>query len=355
MDWLVSLAFLQGDYKLFRVIIIGAGPAGSTLASLLSNEGVDVILFEKEKMPGVKPCAGFFPLDIEKFLPFSIQPAVLRKLNGLILKDGNSSIEVNFTGKPIALTRREVFDSFLLKKAQSSGAKVYTGEEVIGIDGRRVGTKNRELEGDIICFADGFASLIKKRGIIKNRGKVMKTISGYIDNIRMPPYGILDFSFLEKNEIGYFWCFPGENWASVGFGSYTRSGERLENALKRFLKLYKMPFPENSVFYAYAVFNTSMPVFPPGIIGIGDAINLPSPSTGGGIFQAVKSAYLAFKAIINAKSIHEVHILYRKYLMRHMFPDLFLDQMLGMIFYNSSYKIPLLKIGVPIFRLSGRI
>ena len=355
MDWLVSLAFLQGDYKLFRVIIIGAGPAGSTLASLLSNEGVDVILFEKEKMPGVKPCAGFFPLDIEKFLPFSIQPAVLRKLNGLILKDGNSSIEVNFTGKPIALTRREVFDSFLLKKAQSSGAKVYTGEEVIGIDGRRVGTKNRELEGDIICFADGFASLIKKRGIIKNRGKVMKTISGYIDNIRMPPYGILDFSFLEKNEIGYFWCFPGENWASVGFGSYTRSGERLENALKRFLKLYKMPFPENSVFYAYAVFNTSMPVFPPGIIGIGDAINLPSPSTGGGIFQAVKSAYLAFKAIINAKSINDVHILYRKYLLRHMFPDLFLDQMLGMIFYNSSYKIPLLKIGVPIFRLSGRI
>jgi len=340
---------------MFRVIVIGAGPAGSTLASLLSNEGIDVVLFEKERMPGVKPCAGLFPLEIEKYLSFSIQPTVLRRLNGLILKDGNSSIEVNFTGKPIALTRREVFDSFLLKRAQSCGARVYTGEEVIGIDGRRVYTKNREVEGDIICFADGSASLIKKLGIIKEKGKVMKTISGYINNIRMPPYGILDFSFLEKNEIGYFWCFPGEDWASVGFGSQLRSGERLENTLKRFLKLYKMPLPENKVFYAYSVFNTSLPIFPPGIIGIGDAINLSSPSTGGGIFQAVKSAFLAFKAIINAKSIHEVHILYRKYLMKHMFPNLFLDQILGKIFYSSSYKIPLLKVGVPIFRLSGRI
>ena len=42
------------------VIIIGAGPAGSSLAYFLTKEGIDVLLIDKDHFPRYKPCAGAF-------------------------------------------------------------------------------------------------------------------------------------------------------------------------------------------------------------------------------------------------------------------------------------------------------
>ena len=42
----------------FDVVIIGAGPAGSYLAYKLRNQGIKILILEKEKFPRYKICAG---------------------------------------------------------------------------------------------------------------------------------------------------------------------------------------------------------------------------------------------------------------------------------------------------------
>jgi len=42
----------------YDVIIVGAGPAGSSLAYLLQRKGVKVLLLDKCQFPRDKPCGG---------------------------------------------------------------------------------------------------------------------------------------------------------------------------------------------------------------------------------------------------------------------------------------------------------
>jgi flavin-dependent dehydrogenase len=42
----------------YDVLIIGAGPSGSTAAFILASKGFNVLVIDKHKFPGKKLCAG---------------------------------------------------------------------------------------------------------------------------------------------------------------------------------------------------------------------------------------------------------------------------------------------------------
>ena len=43
---------------MYDVIVVGAGPAGSTAAKVLSEKGMRVLLVERHKLPRYKSCSG---------------------------------------------------------------------------------------------------------------------------------------------------------------------------------------------------------------------------------------------------------------------------------------------------------
>lgn len=61
---------------MYQVIIVGAGPAGAYLAYLLSREGINVLLLEKERLPRYKPCAGGITSKTARLLPFDLQSVI---------------------------------------------------------------------------------------------------------------------------------------------------------------------------------------------------------------------------------------------------------------------------------------
>ena len=46
---------------MYDVVVVGAGPAGSTAAKFLSEESLKVLLIDKDKFPREKPCGGGLP------------------------------------------------------------------------------------------------------------------------------------------------------------------------------------------------------------------------------------------------------------------------------------------------------
>jgi len=50
----------------YDVVIVGAGPAGSTAAKFLSEKGIRVLLVDKSKFPRDKACGGGIPVRVFK-------------------------------------------------------------------------------------------------------------------------------------------------------------------------------------------------------------------------------------------------------------------------------------------------
>lgn len=133
---------MENDWKLFdrkpsagkRVAVVGAGPAGLSCAHVLSREGVDVTIFEKESRGG-----GLMTFGIAAY---KVTPRFCEEEVNYITSIGGISIRYNQTlGKDITLAElQEEFDA------------VYLG---IGVGlARQLGIPGEDMEGvvDAISF-----------------------------------------------------------------------------------------------------------------------------------------------------------------------------------------------------------
>ncbi|MCZ6706449.1 MAG: FAD-dependent oxidoreductase, partial [Chloroflexi bacterium] len=58
----------------FDVVVVGAGPAGSTAARELAAQSARVLLIDRAVFPRDKPCGGGVLLSATTDLPFSLAP-----------------------------------------------------------------------------------------------------------------------------------------------------------------------------------------------------------------------------------------------------------------------------------------
>ena len=130
--------------KLYDVIIVGAGPAGSTAASILADAGQDVLVLEKENFP--RPHIG------ESLLP--VGTGVLERLGIQMPKDTflfkrgaqficersgqhlTISFDEAFPGPPRHAWQvdRASFDLLLRDRARAAGAQVLHGAHVLEVE-----------------------------------------------------------------------------------------------------------------------------------------------------------------------------------------------------------------------------
>src|SRR5205809_4344382 len=65
----------------FDVLVVGAGPAGSTAAYRLAREGASVLLADRTRFPRDKPCGGGLTMRAVRLLPFPVDPVVEDRAN----------------------------------------------------------------------------------------------------------------------------------------------------------------------------------------------------------------------------------------------------------------------------------
>ena len=279
----------------YDVIIIGAGPAGLSLAYELINEG-KILIIEAKKEPHKEiACAEWVP-KLKVFAPYKISQTDFMEI--LI---GKEKIKKRFPGYVID---REKFQSSMLEAIK---ADIHTGERVLIVKKDIVMTTYSKYKAEWIVGAYGPYCPLSKH----------LSIHGFIPaiNVRVALKKRLTHSIVYfDREIlyGYAWCFPRGDMANCGIGAKSR-------ILKVLLKKWLQFLSEHDYIDGLSYTNAHAGLIPTSILHktnnpkhilIGDAGGFIDPLTGAGIASGIESAKIAASLIKGTIKINE----YKEYL-----------------------------------------
>lgn len=294
----------------YDVIVVGAGPAGSTAARYAAAGGASVLLLEKDRDVGYPVRCGE-AVSHEGVVQF-IEPdpkwiaATVSKFR-IVVPNGNSIIP-RLDGIGYVLERR-IFDYELAKVAAREGAEVVTKAYVYDlikpngkVEGVRALIKDQKVDirAKAVIGADGVESRVGKWAGIDTTCHIRDmescaqvTLSGvHVDE------GILDFYF--GDEIapgGYLWVFPkGKDTANVGIGiSVERAKEKA--AIKHLEEFIEKRYPDAAVLTRIAggvpCAKTCDEIVKNNVMLVGDAAHQVNPTSGGGIISGMIGGMIA--------------------------------------------------------------
>ncbi|MGB9436565.1 MAG: geranylgeranyl reductase family protein [Desulfobacterales bacterium] len=327
------------DHKYnFDVIVIGAGPAGSTAAYLLASKGFRVLILDKNTFPRDKLCGGLLTCKTVKLLEstFRITVDVLKSKQIITCSSIKyrvvSSTGSSFTSQleyPFHFVQRTVYDSFWLKMACRAGAQFRSGEKVISLDhfnfGGAVSTgRGSKFYGKFILGADGAISKVRRwlasrnfihTGLKSNLATALEIFLPTRQTPDLPDYPQIYFGHIPW---GYAWCFPGKHVRVIGIcGLNAKAGRLLRNGYEAFLDSIHisrehLPAPAS---HALPYGNYLRTPGSGNVLLLGDACGLADPLLGEGIYYAHKSAQLAAEAVM--QSYHEPPAVLKAYT-RHL-------------------------------------
>jgi digeranylgeranylglycerophospholipid reductase len=317
----------------FDVVIVGAGPAGSTCARVAAGAGLSVLVLEKDREVGTPVRCGEAVSDSSLGALVDIDP---RWIAGTIkrfrlVSPSGLCVEPDIGGQGYVLERR-LFDSGLVALAADRGAEIRTSAYVDGLlhaeSDNDVTTwqgvtyqwngERHEAEARVIVGADGVESRVGRWAGIDTVTPMrdMETCAqATLTNIDLDEH-TCEFHFGEEvAPMGYLWVFPkGRGTANVGVGiSGTASKQR--SALRYLQDFLSRRFPGATVLTTVAggvpcATTVAEPV-KGNVVLVGDAAHQVNPMTGGGITSGMLGGKLAGEAITDALRNGDLHRLHR--------------------------------------------
>ncbi|MDP6396344.1 MAG: NAD(P)/FAD-dependent oxidoreductase [Candidatus Marinimicrobia bacterium] len=301
----------------FDIIVVGGGPAGTTAARYAAQEGLSVLLLEKDRDIGVPVRCGEAVTD--EGLRIFHEPqerwikSTIKRLR--LIPPSEKAIDLNLQQIGYILDRR-VFDYDLGEYASQAGAQIVTkayvtgliikNDFVSGVTGIFMG-QPFNIESKLVIAADGVESRVGRWAGLKTNIKMkdmesayQKTITGIeVDENRFDIYVSRKWA-----PGGYLWIFPkGPNIANVGLGV---SGEysKEKSAIRYLDEFLDSHFPNYSVVAQAAggvpCARTLKTIVSNGLMLTGDAARMVNPMTGGGIVSGMRGGLLAAQTAVKA-------------------------------------------------------
>ena len=311
----------------YDIIVVGAGPAGSMAARFAAEQGVSVLMLEKDRDVGYPVRCGeaVSKAGVEEFIPSDdkwIAACISRfSLNS---PDGTEAI-VEFDDAGYVLERR-IFDYELAKTAANAGAEILTRSYVNGLiieDDKVTGVKyefrgeQKELRSKIVIGADGVESRVGRWAGLKTHihfRDMECCVQVTANNINLNSNTLYFYFGEEYAPGGYFWIFPkGQNSANIGLGVSGMIGKK-RSALSYLNNFMMNNYPDAPVLTSIAGGVPSTvtldKISAPGIMLAGDAARQVNPLSGGGIASGMIGGSIAGRiAGESVKSNKPDHIL----------------------------------------------
>lgn len=227
------------------VLVIGAGPAGSTAAKHAALGGADVILMDKKSEIGApKRCAE--GISKKGLAAVGVEPNerwITKEIDGVRLVSPNGT-DVWLTDKEIELpevgyiVERKVFDKYMAMDAARAGATIKIKTLATGLrkdgDAYIVSTecmgKEEEIKAKIVIAADGPEGHVARWAGLKPTTKAKDMESGIqyeMVGLEFERDAVLEFFFGSCAPGGYAWIFPkGDDIANVGLAVLADKAEK---------------------------------------------------------------------------------------------------------------------------------
>ena len=313
----------QPDYD---VIIVGAGPAGSTAARYLMKyrPHTRVLLLDKAtQLPRPKPCGGYVGADVLEHFPY------LKGNEGHFVESESyegvlhsPDLRYQVSGRTRMLgVFRPTFDAYLVGLAQQAGAQVGTRSRVVDVkpSDQEVVVEledRRKISAKVVVGADGAASVVARRTGLHQGWQPQEVCRTIVKEFSVTPEYILDHYgpdrpihlFLQFNQIpGYAWVFPKAHTINVGLGCFASFSIQLADYFRLLIRILKQKsmLPESADLSGVeaGICPTMGPLATTQkdrILLIGDAAGFVSPSTGAGIVPGMQSGKLAAQTLAEA-------------------------------------------------------
>jgi len=321
------------------VIVVGAGPAGSTTAYYLAQAGLDVLLLEKSRFPREKVCGdGLTPRGVKALVAMGIsvseQDGWVRN-KGLRVVGAGKRMELlwpelsSYPGYGLVRPRTDL-DQMLARRAQQAGARLLEGVTVTGpvLDdrtGRITGVVAKAADGDgertyrarVIVAADGNSSRLSVSMGLRKRddrplGVAVRTYyqSPRHDDDYLESW--LDLWDGDRLLPGYGWIFGmGDGTSNVGLGLMNTSAAFGHTDYHGLLHKWLAGMPAE---WGFTEENRTQPIrgaalpmgfnrtphYYQGLLLVGDAGGMVNPFNGEGIAYAMESGEILARTTAQA-------------------------------------------------------
>lgn len=220
------------------VVVVGGGPAGSTLALTAAAEGLRVVLLDKARFPRDKVCGDAIPPScLEVVRALGLEGALLarphRRIATMLLTGERGRLRAPVPKGGCLVCRRADFDDVLLAAAREA-VDVREGWRVEGLlrdgAGRARGVRGVRRDGPPfevaarrVVGADGFGSVVARAaGLFAARPAAWAVATrAYFRGVAVEP-GTIELHFFSDHPPGYLWVFPVDeavvNTGAVVFG-----------------------------------------------------------------------------------------------------------------------------------------
>ena len=306
------------DYDL---IVVGAGPAGSTVADQVARDGYKVLLVEEHETVGSPAhCTGKLSCSAARELGLE-PPGLLVELRGAFFysPSGNELVAEKKETQAYILNRR-VFDSHLASKAVESGAYLETSTRAtairIGLSEVSVkfskGGRSEDRTCRVVVGSDGVTSTVARlTGLYsKAPSEIRMGAQRELNHARPRAPGFVEVFLGSQTAPGFFaWLSPsGQDRARVGLCVKPGiSGGAPMDRLGRFIVSHPIIAPrlaesevvEESI-HAIPTGGALRHTVGDGVLVVGDAAGQVKSTTGGGLYYGILSAHMAGEALSRA-------------------------------------------------------
>lgn len=290
----------------YDVIVVGAGPAGSMAARFAAEQGVSVLMLEKDRDVGypVRCAEGISKRGLVEFIEPD-KKFIAAHINKFSITSPEGTEVLMDNVEDAYVLERRVFDYELAKTAAKAGAEILTRAYVYDLileNNKTAGVKfeyrgeKKEIRSKIVIAADGVESRVGRWAGIKTHTdfRDMECCAQYtVGNIPLNSDTLYFYFGKDVAPNGYLWVFPkGENTANIGLGISGIAGKK-RSALSFLDDFMTKHFPNASILTQVAggvpCSTTLEQIAAPGILLVGDAARQVNPLSGGGISSGMKA------------------------------------------------------------------